>query len=32
MMTKKIHGYGQGDVETVISVEDVDKQAGALKH
>ena len=31
MMTKKIHGYGQGDVETVISVEDVDKQAGALK-
>ncbi|MDP7553632.1 MAG: ABC transporter ATP-binding protein [Candidatus Thioglobus sp.] len=30
-MTKKIHGYGQGDVETVISVEDVDKQAGALK-
>ena len=31
MMTKKIQGYGQGDVETVISVEDVDKQAGALK-
>jgi len=30
-MPKKIHGYGQGDVETVISVEDVDKQAGALK-
>jgi branched-chain amino acid transport system ATP-binding protein len=31
-MTKKIHGYGQGDVETVISVEDVDRQAGALKN
>jgi branched-chain amino acid transport system ATP-binding protein len=30
-MPKKIHGYGQGDVETVISVEDVDKQASALK-
>ena len=30
-MPKKIHGYGQGDVETVISVEDVDRQAGALK-
>ena len=30
-MPKKIHGYGQGDVEPVISVEDVDKQAGALK-
>ena len=31
-MTKKIHGYGGGDVETVISVEDVDKQASALKN
>jgi len=31
-MTKKIHGYGEGDVETVISVEDVDKQASALKN
>jgi branched-chain amino acid transport system ATP-binding protein len=30
-MSKKIHGYGHGDVKTVISVEDVDKQAGALK-
>ncbi|MDP6163293.1 MAG: ABC transporter ATP-binding protein [Candidatus Thioglobus sp.] len=30
-MPKKIHGYGQGDVETVISVEDVDKQASSLK-
>ena len=30
-MENKIHGYGQGGVETVISVEDVDKQAGALK-
>jgi branched-chain amino acid transport system ATP-binding protein len=30
-MIKKIHGYGQGGVETVISVEDVDRQAGALK-
>jgi len=30
-MTNKIHGYGQGGVETVISVEDVDKHAGALK-
>ena len=30
-MPKKIHGYGQGDVETIISVEDVDKQASALK-
>ena len=30
-MIKEIHGYGQGGVETVISVEDVDRQAGALK-
>lgn len=31
-MTKKIHGYASGNVETVISVEDVDKQAGALRN
>ena len=30
-MTKQIHGYGQGGVEAVISVTDVDKQASALK-
>lgn len=30
-MENKIHGYGHGDVGTVISVEDVDRQAGALK-